>query len=239
MHFIGSFNVIDKIIIGDPYIGKVMAEYIPLTESNRKCYEINNESGTWYAYHFYGNYTHPIALILIEEGYHFKIDIHAINPNNMKEIGLVVSAFGHMLTAVDKQIMNNTLYTYINTNANMVYRIKDVKKWLNESNLTTKNQVKQLLRTLEKKGIQYVESEELLPICKIKRIPIESDLWANDCYFRLKNNPVNAAVIMGGIVTNTYSAENTIYIDNEQNCHIIYIDLDEDTSKAPAFKIFS
>lgn len=237
MHFIGSFNITDNIIIGDPYIGRVMAEYAPLTESNRKRYEINSRSGTWYAYHAHGNYTRPIALVLIEEEYNFEIDINSITPSKLQEIGLIVSAFGHMLTAVDKQIMNNTMYTYVNTSDKMIYRIKDVRKWLNEANIPTAEQVKQLLNTLENKGLQYVESMELLPICKIQRIPIESDLWANDCYFRLKDNPLGASVIMGGIVTKAYSPENVVYIDDEKDCRIIYIDLDENACKAPVLRI--
>ena len=237
MHFIGSFNLTDNIIINDPYAGRVIAEYISLSESNKKSLEINSRPGTWYAYHFYGNYRYPIALILLEEECHFATEVNNIRNTSLIEVGKIISAFGHMVAATDKHILNNTLYTYISPTEDMVYRIKDIRRWLNDTSIPEKEKVKLLLDTLEQQDKKHINSREILSVCKVERIPIESDIWANDCYFRLKDNPLKAATIMGGIITQAYSDENIVYIDNETDCRVIYIDLDESASKSPTFRI--
>lgn len=236
--FIGSFTITDNILVGDPYIGKVLPEYVALEESNKRRYEINAQPGIWYAYHIYGNYRHPIALVLIEEELSFEMDIGNIRTTDMTEIGSVISSFGRMITAVDRQIINNTMYTYINTNDNMIYRIKDVRKWLREEPQINDAQIRQILNSITKNGRKYVEGSEISSLCNIERLPIESDLWANDCYFRLKSNPLKATVIMGGIVSRTYTDENSIYVNDKHDTRIIYIDLDEKASKAPAFRVY-
>lgn len=237
--FIGSFTVNDNILVGDPYVGQIIAECVPIEETNKQKYEINAHTGTWYTYHNYGNYRHPVSLLLIEENLSFEIDINNINPNTLVRIGSVISSFGRMITAVDKQIINNTMYTYVNENMDMVYRLKDVRNWLKDADAPRQNseQIHQLLTDIAKSGREFVEASELSLVCNVERLPVESDLWANDCYFRLKNNPLAATVIMGGVVSKTYTDENTVYVDNTQEARIIYINLDEKASKAPRFRV--
>ena len=229
--------MLENFIICDPYVGNVIAEYASISEHNLKKLEIKSRPGVWYAYHFYGNNRHPVALILVEESYHFKEEIRNIQLSELTEQGKVISAFGQMVSAVDKQVLNNTMYTYIRTSEDLVYRIKDVRKWINDTKPPKEKQLKALLENLEQQGERFVDCKTLLPLCSAKRIPVESDIWASDCYYRLRDNPIHATVILSGVISKAYSDVNTVYTNSKKDCQYIYIDLDEQASKAPAIRI--
>ncbi len=239
MQFIGSFIVQNNILIYDPAVNDIVAERFNLCEENLNRLEINSCPGTWNAYHIYNSKSAPEALLLINTAdtfFYENIDSTTLL-NELCYVDHIVTAFGHMVVAVDKVFAENNKYTYINNSNDMTYRIRDIKHWLLQHHADNKELLRDILKR-EKAGETFIDSDILYEHYGDCHIPYQSDLWAADCRFRLKNSSLESTVIQGGVVSLSYSYMNKCYVDDPDHCKIIYISLTlHNNDNKPSIKV--
>lgn len=234
MQFIGSFEINDKLMIKNPSMTDILAEMLVnkgviLASMDTDVLELPAQNGIWYAYHHYAGYNYPIGLLAVEKELLKEKSIAEINVNNLTLVGDISSGIGHSIAIVDKDMFDNTDYLYFSPSST-TYRVKDILSQLKSrgNDVYSKLLLKKLKPYIRSKYISKEKLTELYGTCSLPFNNIGSDIWSEDCMARISNNSMQAASIIGGVVSKSFSTLNTCYTDDNLLHRIVYIELDKE-----------